>query len=177
MVSKAAADDPAPPIGGQSSVPDHDVTVVAWFWDHALEACAARDHRLAMDRLIKDLCQDLVERGVPLDRVLVGVRPLHPQLFGRQTIWQRGCDCVSTLDRDFGIESSPTYLRSPVRHVREFGQALRRRLTGPAAALDFPILEELKAEGATDYVIHPPRRGDERASSLLKNSLVSSDWP
>ncbi len=119
-----------------------------------------------MDQLLQDLCERLVDRGVLLHRVAVGVRALHPLLFARQTIWQRGCNCISTVDREFGVESSPVYLHSPVHRIRETGLPLRRRLVGPDAELDFPVLDELKAEGATDYVIHPLPRGDERAGYI-----------
>jgi adenylate cyclase len=81
-------------------------------------------------------------------------------------MWQRGCDCVTTSERAHGIEASPAYLNSPVRHIREGGGALRRRLEGPDAVVDFPVLEELKALGANDYLILPLRRDGARSSFI-----------
>ena len=47
---------------------------------------------------------------------------------------------------------------------------MRRRLEGPDARLDFPILEELAAEGATDYVAMPLQFSDGQLNIL---TLVS----
>jgi hypothetical protein len=47
------------------------------------------------------------------------------------------------------------YADSPVRRVSESGEALRRRLEGTDAVLDFPVLHDLKANGATDYFVLP----------------------
>ena len=46
-------------------------------------------------------------------------------------------------------------MNSPTRVAFEVGKTLRRRLTGPKAKLDYKILEELSAEGGTDYVLLP----------------------
>ncbi len=141
-----------------------DRYLALWFVGEALTASAQSDHRGAVDRLFHDLCGQLNEAGLGLLRAVIGVRAVHPQVYGRQIIWERGCDCVSTVERQYGIESSPVYLRSPVRHLREGGGPLRRRLVGEGAILDFPILEELKAEGATDYIILPLHRDGPRTS-------------
>lgn len=142
----------------------HERDLAAWFVTEALNASAQPDHRGAVDRLFRDLCNRFNDLGFRLLRTVIGVRALHPQVYGRQIVWERGCDCVSTIERQYGIESSPAYLRSPVRHLREGGGALRRRLVGEAAVLDFPILEELKREGATDYIILPLHRDGPRTS-------------
>jgi adenylate cyclase len=46
-------------------------------------------------------------------------------------------------------------MRGPLPTVLEEGLVLRRRLEGAAAALDFPILVELREDGATDYIAMP----------------------
>src|SRR3546814_16876571 len=52
---------------------------------------------------------------------------------------------------------SEAYLKSPgVRILRGEG-GIRRRLEGANPPTDFPILEDLLAEGATDYVAMPMR--------------------
>jgi adenylate cyclase len=47
------------------------------------------------------------------------------------------------------------YMRSPLRPVFVRGVTLRRMLEPPADLTEFPILGELRAEGLTDYIIHP----------------------
>ena len=105
--------------------------------------------------LLGELCRRLHAHGMPIWRVVLSARAMHPQLFGRTITWERGCDCTTERERFHGIESTPEYLESPVRVIYEGAGALRRRLEGADAVLDFPILAELKAQGATDYVIMP----------------------
>ncbi len=163
MVREAAASETAHPTRDRD-LASADRDLALWFVDAALAASAEPDHRSAVDRLFRDLCGRLNGLGFGLLRAVIGVRALHPLVYGRQIVWERGCDCVSTIERQYGIETSPAYLHSPVRHVREGGGPLRRRLVGDDAVLDFPILQELKAEGATDYVILPLRRDGPRTS-------------
>ena len=55
---------------------------------------------------------------------------------------------------DHGIEKTATYLESPVRAVTEAGERLDWRLDGDAP-LPFPLLDELREDGYTHYVIAP----------------------
>lgn len=97
------------------------------------------------------LCERLLAVGLPLYRATIGVRVLHPQLIGVNLLWRRGSE-VERIERTHGTELTSTYLESPIRVLYEGAAALRRRLEGPDAQLDFPILKELRAEGVTDYV-------------------------
>lgn len=97
------------------------------------------------------LCERLLAVGLPLYRATIGVRVLHPQLIGVNLLWRRGAE-VERIERTHGTELTSTYLESPIRVLYEGAAALRRRLEGPDAQLDFPILKELRAEGVTDYV-------------------------
>lgn len=112
------------------------------------------------------MCRRLVADGVPLWRVVVNFRALHPQVFGRTIAWERGCDCTTVRERYHGIERSPEYLDSPVKAIHDGAGALRRRLEGDDAVLDFPILSELKAQGATDYVIMPVLYSGDRVNFI-----------
>ena len=56
---------------------------------------------------------------------------------------------------------------NPVRRVVVGGETLRRRVDLPDDKLDFPILHDLKAEGATDYFAFPVK------SSLNTNYMVT----
>jgi adenylate cyclase len=47
------------------------------------------------------------------------------------------------------------YADNPVARVAEGGEVLRRSLEGNGAVLDFPVLHDLKASGATDYFALP----------------------
>src|SRR6185295_10391406 len=66
--------------------------------------------------------------------------------------WEQNAGLEIT-DRQYTPKRSDMYLDSPIRVIQEGGaDGLRRRLDGPSAQLDFPIVRELKERGATDYV-------------------------
>ena len=104
---------------------------------------------------LEELSTRLAAHGVPLFRASLGVRPMHPEVFARNVLWKRGAAGVAVYDRDYTIRDTETYRNSPVKLIHEGAGALRRRLAGPAARLDFPILTELRDGGSTDYVIMP----------------------
>ncbi|MFI4988364.1 MAG: adenylate/guanylate cyclase domain-containing protein [Alphaproteobacteria bacterium] len=98
------------------------------------------------------LCERLVAAGLPLWRASMSVRVLHPQLTAVNYLWLRG-EPVERITREHGVEHSDSYLLSPIRVIYEGASGLRRRLDIADPNLDFPILEELRAAGATDYVV------------------------
>jgi adenylate cyclase len=106
------------------------------------------------DELLGGLCELLIGRGLPLERVGIHGRVLHPQVSGIRFLWRRGIGSEETR-YGYDVIESGGYGTSPLRVVYEQGATLRRRLTGDPAADDFPILAELRAEGLTDYLIAP----------------------
>ena len=57
--------------------------IAAWLVHHGGSALESRE-------LLDQLCQKLMERGLRLLRVVVGVPTLHPQIVTRSLTWQRG---------------------------------------------------------------------------------------
>src|SRR3546814_522843 len=57
--------------------------------------------------------------------------------------------------RAHGGEDSDLFLKSPVRLILEGGPPLRRRLARADCPLDFPITQEIKPKGYTDYTARP----------------------
>src|SRR5262250_1158332 len=102
------------------------------------------------DESLGGLCQLLFAQGLPLERVGLHGRTLHPQVAGIRILWRRG---IGSEETRFGyevIESGGGWEQSPLRYVFERGEPLRRRLDGNPADDDFPILAELRGEGLTD---------------------------
>ena len=114
-------------------------------------------------------CQRLVIAGVPLWRAFIGMPTLHPQWGGYSYTWRRDLNSIEPSQFERGYEYEQILLHSPfgylIRQVEnstqeeEPWQHLRRRLTGPEAQLDFPILKDLAAEGASDYFAEVVRFG------------------
>ena len=107
-------------------------------------------------RFIKALCRRLGLAGVPLWRVTVYAATLHPQVRGFGWRWWRNDRITEEVRIAQGIELTDDFLRSPLRGPIEHGTMVRRRLEG--ADGEFPLLEELRAEGCTEYLAVPLNR-------------------
>ncbi len=105
-------------------------------------------------QVLAQLCERLVACGIPLWRVAVFVRTLHPQVMGRRFIWRPGTE-VEVSEAPFELLESADFLENPIAQVYATGRALRRKLADSDCALDFPVLSELRAEGITDYLASP----------------------
>jgi adenylate cyclase len=119
--------------------------------------------------LFDGFCQRLVIAGVPLWRAFAGMRTLHPQWGGYAYTWRRDLDAIRPSQFARGDAYEQDILNSPIGYLVREAQAsgggrdpwrhVRRRLAGPAAQLDFPLLEGLAASGATDYYAKVVRFG------------------
>ncbi len=118
--------------------------------------------------------QDLVARfvesaraaDVPLYRLAIVIRTLHPQLTGASYVWQ--CETAEVKESFVAHEilHSEQYLNSPLVPIFEGAGGIRRRLDGPDPRLDFAILRQLHEEGVTDYVAMPLLFSDGQINAL-----------
>jgi adenylate cyclase len=106
------------------------------------------------DAVLTELCGRLTRAGVGLWRAAVFVRTLHPEIMGRRFVWTPETG-TAIHDAAYATLNSADFLVSPVASVLLSGQGFRRRLSDAAAAADMPILADLQAQGATDYVAAP----------------------
>lgn len=97
------------------------------------------------------MCRGLVDYGVPLDRVLVSVRTIHPQIMATGYFWNAGRDVIE-VDRGYDILNAPEYINSPFRLIHSGAEMVRRRVLGPKPKLDMPLMRELASDGFTDYL-------------------------
>src|SRR6476646_4861283 len=104
-------------------------------------------------RMMAETCERLVQAGLPLWRVGVFVRTLHPDIFGRNFIWRPGAE-VELGTVDFDVLDSPEFMSSPLAIVFRQGLEVRARLDD-AESKRFPIVEDMRAEGVTDYIALP----------------------
>jgi adenylate cyclase len=111
--------------------------------------------RSAMDpsRMMSETCERMVAAGLPLWRVGVFVRTLHPDIYGRNFVWKPGAE-VEIGSVDFKILESPDFISSPVIIVFQQGLEVRARMDDPSSSR-FPIVEDLRGEGVTDYIALP----------------------
>ncbi len=104
-------------------------------------------------QLLGEICERLIAAGLPLWRTGIFVRTLHPDIFGYRFIWKPGSD-VEVAAADFTFVDSPGFQNSPLYIVFQEGVEVRARFDDPASSR-FPIIEDLRAEGVTDYIALP----------------------
>jgi adenylate cyclase len=116
--------------------------------------------------VLSETCERLVAAGLPLWRAAVFVQTLHPDVFGRSFIWRPGEE-VSVNTADFDLPESPEFTRNPLAILYKSGHEVRYRLDDPESRR-FPLLDDMRAEGVTDYIALPLRFTD--------GTLHGSSW-
>lgn len=123
--------------------------------------------------ILSGFCERLVDAGVGLWRGMIAMRTLHPSVDAETFVWHRGGKIESerfVIDR----REESGWSRSPLQHMLETRtHTLRRKLEGADAVLDFPVLKDFHAAGATDYYARVVEF-DAGASGDLATGLISS---
>jgi adenylate cyclase len=117
-------------------------------------------------RMMSETCERLVQAGLPLWRVGVFVRTLHPDIVGRNFVWRPGAEVV-TRTANFETLESPEYRASPLAIVLGEGREIRSLIDGPESKR-FPFFDDMRAEGVTDYIALPMMDSD--------GSVHASSW-
>src|SRR5450631_491361 len=116
--------------------------------------------------MMAESCERLVGAGLPLWRVGVFVRTLHPDILGYNFIWRPGAEVVVGT-AGFDMLDSPEYRNSPLAIVFGEEREVRFRLDDPESRR-FPFFDDMRAEGVTDYIALP--------LAFTSNSIHASSW-
>jgi adenylate cyclase len=117
--------------------------------------------------VVAGLARELTAGGLPLLRLYLAQRTLHPQVGAIGYLWNSGDRTAQMIEREHSITTSAAYLLSPMRQIYETDT----RLIRPQARIDFPVLQELREAGATDYAIYGLELdGEARASMSITTS-------
>ena len=130
----------------EDHIPGGTASVVSWLHRQALEGADP-------GATLEGLCARLLAGGLGLERAVVGFLVFHPQFDGINFAWDRHAGGAErhAVTRAHILRSSP----SPFFHMQCTGtEELRYRLVGEgsAAPLPFPMLEQLRGRGVTDYL-------------------------
>jgi adenylate cyclase len=120
--------------------------IMDWLVDGARSAAGP-------DQVLAELCDRLVAFGIPIWRVGVFVRTLHPDVFGRSFIWRLG-QAVEVGEANFTLPDTEEFQTSPVHTAIRTIEMVRHRLT-QNAPLNSLVLEDLRSQGITDYLAFP----------------------
>jgi adenylate cyclase len=133
--------------------------IIDWMVDGARSAANPTE-------MMKECCERLVLAGIPLWRVGVFVRTLHPNIFGRSFTWRPETEVV-VVTADFDARETPEFKRSPLAILYQTEQEVRYRLDDPAS-LAFPFFDDMRGEGVTDYIAIPLR--------YIEGTIHASSW-
>lgn len=105
------------------------------------------------DLFMAETCERMVACGIPLYRVGVFVRTIHPSMMGRGFIWRAGAG-VTLGSMVHGEDEGEEFQISPLHRVFNEGVEVRHVLHD-AAASNTPFLTDMRTEGSTDYIALP----------------------
>lgn len=109
----------------------------------------------------RQLAEQMLSDGIAISRLSVLIWSLHPEFAGKNYVWRDDRAEVSEYNPSHSNLTKSAYINSPLRYVAE-GLGGVRQILNPTTCdarekpeFNFPIMEELRAEGATDYVAMP----------------------
>jgi adenylate cyclase len=107
--------------------------------------------RTGFEQLVEGFCHRLRAIDVPVWRAFVSADTLHPRIRGMGCSWRedQGIRSDVYIHR---LNPPEAYLQSPFKRMLDRGlDDLRVRLDG-SEPVEFPLLDELRAQGVTDYL-------------------------
>jgi adenylate cyclase len=128
--------------------------------------------------LLRGFCVRLNDAGVPVARVNVLIDTLHPVHEGRLFRWRSDgidFDPVTEYGRvSDGGDAAEKWAASPFHHLLVGGGSELRRRLWQGDPSDFPILDDLRADGQTDYIALLHRFGGD--GTIGEMDGVYSSW-
>jgi len=106
----------------------------------------------ALEKLFPAFSRELTQRGLPIWRSQLGLEVLHPEESGWMLIWHD--EQLATRERKRSeVLGQEIYTNSPTWVVDTTDQPFRKSLEDGPQSME--LLEELRQQGATDYVMFP----------------------
>lgn len=119
--------------------------IAAWIIDQGLRGAS-------FDEITVGFCRRLRDAGHPLRRVSISLRTLHPQYGAHSFVWDAASDSLSKLAHPHREVEDQTFLESPIYYlVSGAANTIRCQLDGRRLKVTFPMVEELRTQGYTDY--------------------------
>jgi adenylate cyclase len=127
--------------------------------------------------LLRTFCEKCTTLGLPVGRGLAFIDTLHPVHEGRIFRW-RDDGAEEEPARDYGRSdqgaAAESWRSSPFFHLLETGGEEMRRRIGFGEAADYPIIQEMKDAGHTDYILFIHRFAGE--TTIGEMDGVYSAW-
>jgi class 3 adenylate cyclase/uncharacterized protein (DUF427 family) len=142
----------------------HGNPIAGWLIDEAWKAGSP-------EALMGAFCSFLRAAGYPIARSTVIIPTLHPQIFATVLVWRDDVADVRVVFEPHDILHQPRFSASPFAPIIRGAGGVRRRLEDTDCKLDFPVVRDLKADGATDYIAMPFRFSDGQINVISMTSF------
>ena len=111
-----------------------------------------------LEAIARGTCERLAAAGLPLARAYMSFSMLHPLYRAVGYLWERGKDFSVEKHRHVRGGEADRFLKSPFYHlVKNDLPHLRRRIHPSGGPGEFPIFDELREQGITDYLAYTRR--------------------
>jgi adenylate cyclase len=106
------------------------------------------------EAFVEALGEQLVEIGLPIDRITTGIPMLHPQIASSSVVWE---PARLAHERQWQMTSltRSMYERSPLYVVYRGDGPVRAKVTPGPEQDEYPIIQDLREEGFSDYIALP----------------------
>ncbi|MBP1861397.1 adenylate/guanylate cyclase domain-containing protein [Rhizobium herbae] len=106
-----------------------------------------------LETVVAGFCERLAASGLPLNRVHLSFSMLHPLYDALGFTWLRGQGVIVEGYRADPTDEKPDrFLQSPYYYLLSNNLEHMRRQIDPKAPSEFPIFDDLKEMGVTDYI-------------------------
>ena len=142
----------------------HGNPIAGWLIEEAWKAPTP-------EALMGQFCGFLRAAGYPIARSTVIIPTLHPQIFATVLVWRDDTADVRVVFEPHDILLQPRFADSPFAPIIRGAGGVRRHLEDANVKLDFPVVRDLRMDGATDYVAMPFRFSDGQINVISMTSF------
>jgi adenylate cyclase len=130
--------------------------------------------------LLDMVCERLVAAGMPLWRLSLTMRAIDPTVRALAFVWRRGRGTLADrTPHGAADEGEAAFRRSPISHLQSKGlYRARWRLETVEGCDSFPLMADLRAEGATEYLMRLVPFGGPTGAALPGVAIaIATDRP
>ncbi len=107
---------------------------------------------MPLDEMTHGFCRRMKAAGHSMRRVSVSLRTLHPQYGAHSFVWDAASDTLAKIVHPHREIETTEFLQSPINYlISGQADAVRCRLDGRPLDVTFPMVEDLRAQGYTDF--------------------------
>lgn len=105
-----------------------------------------------LEEIVSGCCERLAASGLPLARAHLSFSVLHPLYSAMGFTWRRGESLEIEGYRHVEVDEDDRFLKSPYFHILSHGLDHLRCHLESGTNFKFPIFDDLKKQGVTDYL-------------------------